>query len=119
MCSYFTIIQNWAYLGNYLDLPSIQTTYGECCIQCSRLYKCNVFTWNRITHECYIISSNESGRQLDFEISGLIYKGKLIFYNLFHFSRRFQFLQIYLLIKFHSMKHVKCVSCETTFFFQV
>ncbi|CAF0944019.1 unnamed protein product [Rotaria sp. Silwood1] len=53
--------QNWDYHGNDLGKVTIQTTYADCCDECSKNDKCNAFTWNSKTHRCLLKSSVGNG----------------------------------------------------------
>ena len=65
ICDNFITKQNWNYLGNDLDPPTIQNTYTDCCAQCSKNEKCNAFTWKWDSNECYLKSSIGNGGQYD------------------------------------------------------
>ena len=65
ICNNFIMKENWNYLGNDLDPPTIQNNYTNCCAQCSKNEKCNAFTWTRDSNKCSLKSSIGDGGQSD------------------------------------------------------
>jgi hypothetical protein len=46
--------ENWDYNGNDLGSPTITKTYENCYVECSKHERCNAFTWNHMSNECFI-----------------------------------------------------------------